>query len=242
MVKLIKQSNWLTGSMIFFMPILLIFFLGSQMAVGQVRSKFEAYQRIPEITSLSELESIPAGQVVMLRGRMAEAIVPAASPMQELVVFQERPADGREVRYREEFPLEFPELGLDLPDGTVMILPSQTRERVIQNELHQVRQGDRDYTGFRVGDLVTVQGEWQPAGGPTLIDVTGISGSDKQSLMAGWQDAFRKVSWARNGFGLLTAVSLILLVIQLRRRRGRSSPPSEEEAWPTPETKTAPTA
>lgn len=46
----IRQSNWLTGSIIFFMPILLIFFLGSQMAYSHVKGKFDAYQGIPEVT------------------------------------------------------------------------------------------------------------------------------------------------------------------------------------------------
>ena len=73
MLKFIKQSNWFTGILIFFMPVTLIIFLGSQMAYSQVKSKFEAYQNIPEITTLAELENLPAGQLVMLRGRISEA-------------------------------------------------------------------------------------------------------------------------------------------------------------------------
>ena len=163
MFKLIRHSNWFTGAMIFFMPVLLIFFLASQMAYGQVKGKFEAYQAIPELTRLSALANLPAGQVVMLRGAISPANQdhsqdPAAP---DLIIFRERPAEGREVRFQEEFPLVFPEFVLDLPDGPVVISPSQTRERVIHHEIHTVTIGDRQRTGFRPGDMVTVQGEWR---------------------------------------------------------------------------------
>ncbi len=243
MFKVINKSNILTAAILFLMPVTLIFFLSSQMAYSQVKGKFEEYQTIPEVTSLTELESMPVGKVVILRGQISEDTPfrgDAVAP--NLIVFQERPAGGREVRYQEEFPLVFPGFIIDLPDGSAAILPSQTRERVIQNELHTVVDGDRERTGFRIGDTVTVQGEWQPeiAVMPALDDVTGITSIDKQSLIADWEDAFQKVSWARNGLGLLTLISLILLVVQLRRIK--SNKKSEEaDAWQNQETKTAPT-
>ena len=119
-------NSWLTGMLLFLVPILLIFFLGSQMAYSQVKGQFEPYQHIPEVSNLSALAGLPAGQVVMLRGQISEA-----TPRQELdevasdlIIFQVRPADGREVRFQEEFPLVFPEFVMELPDGIVAILPS----------------------------------------------------------------------------------------------------------------------
>lgn len=235
MLKFIKQSNWFTGILIFFMPVTLIIFLGSQMAYSQVKGKFEAYQNIPEITTLAELETMPADQLVMLRGRISEA-TPLHNGMlaPDLIIYQERPANGREVRYQEEFPLIFPEFVLDLPDGTLTIIPSSTREHVIQNELHTVTDGDRQYTGFVIGDVVTVQGQWQSF---ALNEVTGITSVHKQDLMSEWEVAFQKVGWVRDGSGLLTLLSIILLVLQLRRARASEK---ETEEWQTPTTKTAP--
>jgi hypothetical protein len=136
MLKLIKQSGWLTGSLIFFMPILLILFLGSQMAYGQVKAKAAIYQNIPEITQLSQLTAVPPGTVIMLRGQISEA-----SPRRrfdpvdpDLIVFQERPAGGRETRYQEEFPLIFSEFIIGLPPGQVRIIPSDARERGMHQE------------------------------------------------------------------------------------------------------------
>lgn len=244
MLKAISQNNWLTGLLILSMPVLLVFFLGSQMAYSQVKNQFEAYRHIPEVTHRSELAALPANQVVMVQGRMAlsEQIAslstsPAAAP--DLLVFQERPTEGREVRFQEEFPLVFPEFGLQLPDGSVTVLPSLTRERVIRHELHTVTAGELEYTGFRPGDMVMVQGQWQPASA-TLSEVTGITGADKASLLAEWRAAFQKVSWLRNGLGLLTLLGIILLAVQIRRlRTSRQSEASKE--WPTPKTKTTPT-
>lgn len=234
MLKLIGRNNWLTGLLIFSMPVALIFFLGSQMAYSQVKSQFGAYQDIPEVTHLTELKTIPAGQVILLRGHLAEA---AGSG---LLIFQERPTADREVRFGEEFNLIFPEIELILAGGTVKISPSMTRERVMQHELHTVKRGETTLTGFQPGDFVTVQGEWQPALN-TLNEVTGISGADKASLMTEWQAAFQKVSWLRNGLGLLTLMGLILLVAQLRQARVRPSLPENTECQ-TPKTETAPTA
>ncbi len=236
MFKVIGKSNWLTGTMIFFMPVLLIFFLASQLAYSQVKGKFEVYQNIPEVTRLSELERMPAGQVIMVRGRIpkkraqvAEAMGPGGEGVAAgLIIFQERPADGREVRFREEFELVFPAFVMDLPDGHLAIMPSLTRERVIQHEGHTVADGDRQRTGFRPGDLVTVQGEWQPGQVPNLSEVTGITGVDKISLVTEWEEAFGKVSRVRNGLGLLTLLSVVLLGGQLRGIKANKVTQAEE--------------
>ena len=244
MLKIINKSNWLTAVMIFLMPVLLVFFLGSQLAYSQAKSKFESYQNIPEVTRLAELEASPDGQIVMVRGRISEATPKHHLVQQDpnLIIYQERPADGREVRYREEFNLIFPEFVMDLTGGTITIVPSQTHERVIQHELHRILDGDYEYTGFRIGDTVTVQGQWQPQTGiaPTLNDVTGITSADKQRFMSDWQDAFQKVSWARNGLGLLTLAGIILLAVQIRRTKSRTKP-EEADSWQSQETKTTQT-
>ena len=242
MATFFSRTNWLTGVLIFFMPVSLVIFLGSQMAYSQVNSKFEDYKNMPELTSLSELAVVPADQLVMLRGHMVEGTPQSdlVSGQTELLIFQERPADGREVRYRETFPLTFPAFVLELPDGSVAIEPSFTRDKVIQAELHTVTLGDRELTGFRAGDLVTVQGQWHPtAAQPALIDVTGITSLDKQTLMADWEAAFQKVGWVRNAFGAATLVGLIVLVVELRRIRLNKK---EEKNWKNQTTKTAPTA
>lgn len=238
MGKLVGKINWVTGLLIFSMPIMLVFFLGSQMAYSQVKSQFESYQTIPEVTRLADLQNVQAGQVVMLRGQITgPAVGPGGS---DLLVFQQRPAEGREVRFGEEFPLVFPEFSLQLSDGVIKISPSLTRERIIQHELHTVNSGEDRYTGFRPGDTVTVQGEWRPET-LTLDDTTGITGADKSSLMAEWQDAFQKVGWVRNVLGLLTLLGLFLLVVRLRQ--AKTIPPSvESDICPTPKTETATTA
>jgi hypothetical protein len=262
MSHLFAKNSWLVGALIFLMPVLLIFFLGSQMAYSQVKGKFEAYQGITELARLSELADLPAGRVVMLRGRI-KALFSKNSPVKEshdLIVFQERPAAGREARYQEEFRLIFPEFGLELADGVVTVRPSLSREPVIQHERHAVSEGDRAYTGFRAGDTVTVQGRWQPGGSPTLDDATGVTGTGRAGLMREWQAAFQKVAWVRNGLGLLSLLGLALLLVQLRRARNDPLPadnaPSgygvssgvlstdqsqEEEAWPPQKTQSVPT-
>lgn len=240
MIAILKKSGWLVGGLIFFMPVLFMIYLTSQMAYSQVRGQFETYDRIPEITHLAELETLAPGTAVMLRGQISQATPPQpASPAGELVVYQERPVDGRETRYREEFPLIFSGFVIDLADGSLPIVPSTTEEGIIQHELHTVTAGDRRYTGFQRGDTVTVQGHWQPASG-MLEEATGLTSASKAELMREWQQAFDYVSWARNGFGALTLLSLTLLIIEWRRSRRRQSA-QEEEAWPTPETTTATT-
>jgi hypothetical protein len=236
MLKWVGKNGWLTGLLIFSMPMMLVFFLGSQMAYSQVNSQFQRYQNIPEVTSLAQLETIPAGQVVMVRGQIA--VSPPDVPSSKLLIFQERPTEGREVRFGEEFPLVFPEFEMSLNDGQIKISPSLTRERIIQHEQHTVTQGELTLTGFRPGDLVTVQGEWQPTTA-TLSEVTGITGTDKAGLMAEWQDSFKLVGWVRNGLGFLTLVGLVLLVVRVRQARTR---PMADEPCQTPKTETATTA
>jgi hypothetical protein len=227
----LRAGGWLTGVLILLMPISLIFFLAGQMAYGQVKGKFEAYEQIPEISRLADLEVVPAGQVVLVRGELAGT---------GLIVFREGPAAGREVRFQEAFQQQFPEFSLILADGTLTVLPSLTREAVIQQPLHTVTEGDRERAGFRAGDQVTVQGQWQPGQRPLLQEVTGITGLDKQALMAEWQTAFRWVTWTRNGLGLLTLVSVGLLLVQVRRaRRARSM---ETDTWTTQTNETMPIA
>jgi hypothetical protein len=70
-----------------------------------------------------------------------------------------------------------------LPDGVVTVVPGQQREHVIRGELHTISDGDRLRTGFRVGDSVTVQGQWQPQPRPALIEVTGITSADQITFM-----------------------------------------------------------
>jgi hypothetical protein len=242
MFKIISKSNWVAAIAVFSLPFLLIAFLAAQMAYSQVSSKFDEYQNIQEITRLSELEALLPEQVVMLRGKIS-ALTPQNTVLAEapdLIVYQQRPADGREVRFREEFHLIFPEFVLDLPDGTVTIIPSVDREHIIQKELHLVTQGDRDYTGFKIGDTVMVQGQWQPNSGPmpALIDVTGITSADKSALIVDWQDAFQRLTWVRNILGVLTLAGIIVLVVQIRKLK-RNSKTEDTDAWQNQKTKTA---
>lgn len=245
MLAFIRKSNWLMGALVFFMPILLVFFLGSQMAYSQVKGQFETTQTIPEFTRLSELLDIPDGQVVMLRGRIAPESCRwvICQTDSDLIIFKERPAGGREVRFREEFPQHFPKFVMSLPDGQVAILPSSTREHIIQDELHISIAGDRERVGFRVGDVVMVQGRWESRS-LLLRETTGITSLNKQQFIHEWQTAFQKVSWARNGLGLLTLFSLALGIVQFRRINAGGKTgyiQVEEEEWLHQKTESAPT-
>jgi hypothetical protein len=240
MLKIISKSNPIIGAAIFFMPIVLVFFLGSQMAYSQVKSKYEAYQNIAEVSRLSDLAQLSTGQIVMLRGRIASeschfTSLLACDSAQELIIFREQPAGDREIRFREEFDEVFPDFIMELADGSIIIVPSQTREPIIQHELQTISVGDRERSGFRIGDIVTVQGQWQPNPDPLLAEVTGITGADKAGLMREWYLAFQQVSWARNGLGLLTLLGLILLWVQLRRAKSNKI---REETWPPQKTTT----
>lgn len=224
-----KKQGWLAGSLIFFMPVTLILFLGSQAAYSQGKGRFETYLAIPEISTYADLSTLSADEVVILSGEIsAESLAGNSQPSQSsLLIFQERPADGREVRFREEFPLTFPAFMLNLPDGQVPIIPSDSDDHVIQAELHTVPAGDRVHTGFQVGDKIYVQGKWQPDP-PALLDVTGVTSVSQANLIPEWQQAFRYVAWARNGLGVLSVVSIIALVIHLRRAKAQAT---VEQPW-----------
>lgn len=241
MIKIIRNSGWITGTLIFFMPILLIFFLASQAGYSQVKSRFEEYRQIPEITSLAALQEQPNDEVLMLRGQIApETCQPTPCAPDDLIVYRERPAEGREVRFREEFDDIFYGFVMSLSDGgSVIIVPHGEYEPIILEELHAIPAGDYLLTGFQVGDTVTVQGKWSSEASDVsaLIDVTGITGGDKQSLIADWEQSFQQVSWARNILGALTGLGIIFLIIQLRRSR-RNNNHEETEEWHPPTTTT----
>lgn len=243
-----RKVNWLTGALILTMPISLIFFLGSQMAYGQVQRRYESYAAIPQITSAAELQALAEGVTVLLRGQIGAATVKQAESGGALLIYQERPLDGREVRYLEEFPLTLPTFTLQLTDRTLDVVPSQESAAAISHELHREAVGDREFTGFQAGDVVSVQGKWQPAANaqsaPQIIEVTGISGAEGEALLAELQSALQKVRLARDALGFLTLVSILALVIQLRRQRNRPSAghqtrDEEAQEW-HPTTETAP--
>ena len=244
MLNLIQKSNWFTGLLILFMPVTLIFFLASQMAYSQVQGRFEANLAIPEITDMAGLAAIASDEIIILRGQISPATPRPAveGPAADLIIFQERPAAGRDARFREEFPLIFPPLVLDLPDGSVSITPSDSDEIIIQGERHTVPAGDRVLTGFRIWDTISVQGTWQPQPTPALIEATGVTSADRAQFIAEWQAAFQKIAWARNGLGLLTLISILVLVVQLRRAKQTPLPQNDGELCPPQTPKTIPTA
>ncbi|MCE7989459.1 MAG: hypothetical protein DYG89_50550 [Caldilinea sp. CFX5] len=259
MKALLRRGDWLTGLLILSMPITLVFFLGSQMAYGQVQRQFVSYAALPEYTSLAEVQALPAGATILLRGQIADpatvtSLLPEAAPVaptEPLLVYQERPLDGREVRYLEEFPLIFPALALTLADGVVGVQPSQEGAPTISHELQRITVDDRAFTGFQVGDTITVQGKWQPAAEqslPLLVEVTGIAGVAKAALQTEVQAALQKVKLVRDGLGLLALAGMVLLGIRLYRYR-RNPPPQPEpfttdegaaRTWQTATNETAP--
>ncbi len=219
--RFIAGGGWFAWTLLLVTPVAAVFFLGSLLAYGQVKGQFEAYRNLPEVTTLADLDALSPGQTVLVRGRIAGA----GGEGDGLLIYQERPAAGREVRFGEEFPLVFPPFVLELPDGALTVTPSQSRERVIQHELHTLPAGDRVHTGFRGGDTVMVQGQWQPGASPGLAEATGITGGDKTSLFAEWDVAFRRLVWVRNGLGMLTLAGVLALAVEIRRRKQTSSAP-----------------
>lgn len=224
------RNNWITGFLILSMPISLIYFLGSQMAYGQVQRRYVDYTELPEYSTLAELQTAAANETVMVRGQLLAAEADQSAP---LLIYQERPLDGREVRFQEEFDLVLPKVTLALNDGEITIQPEAVEERTISHEVRTVAIGDRELTGFQAGDTVTIQGKWQPDAegntAPALTEVTGISGAEKAILLASVESALQQVGRARNALGILTLVSILLLVMQLiSRRRNRSSDPSND--------------
>lgn len=258
MKKLLSGSKGLMGLLILSMPISLVFFLGSQMAYGQVQRRYTTYVALSEYTQLAELQALPAGTTILLRGDLAGPVagsITTNSAAGPLLIYQERPLAGREVRYLEEFPLVLPPLALTLPDGALVIEPSQESERTISHELHRLTVADREFTGFQAGDTITVQGKWHPATAdqvrPRLGDVTGVAGVSKAVLQAEVQRALQKVRLARDGLGLLTLISIVLLVWQVYRQRQHpavtataeqtTATTEETQQWHPPTTETVPT-
>jgi hypothetical protein len=242
------SSHWIIGALMFCLPLTLILFLGSLMATSRIKGTFESSNGIPEVTRFTELETLAPGTVVMLRGRISHVSCqlspcPNDSKVSDLIIYRARPAEGRAVRFREEFGQTFPEFVLDVSGGRVVISPSQTHQHVIRDELHSVTYGNRELIGFRPGDTVTVQGQWQPEPytAPVLIEVTGITSHDKQRLLQEWQDAFNKLRWLRHISGLLTGLGIVGLLMHMRRRRAYNHT-KEKELWSLRDTTTeAPT-
>ncbi len=214
----VRRFGTLTSLFIFTMPIFWIMFLGGMMARGQVKGEFTVYQTIQEYTSLSALNAVPQDQVVMLRGKIVDGSSPDYA--NGLTVFQERPLNGRELRFQEEFPLVFPTIKLALSDGTVTI--DAAEGRVIAHELQRVedKARDREYTGFRAGDEVTVQGKWQARA--QLKEATGITSQSRAAIMAEGQYAFDRLETICTVLGILSIVPLVLFGVQLLRMRSRA--------------------
>ena len=102
------------------MPLLGIGFLASHMAFSQVAGKFEHFQSIPELTRLADLQTLRPETIVMLRGRLSQFGCASSSCASDaLNIYQERPAEGREVRFREAFEQSFPKAVVQLVDGRV---------------------------------------------------------------------------------------------------------------------------
>ena len=227
MRRLWRRLTWLSSALLVAMPLLSIGFLASHLAFSQVAGKFERYQSIPELTRLADLQTLQPATIVMLRGRLSHLACPSGpcasgSHLDDGIIYQEHPAEGREVRFQETFRQVFPPVVMQVPDGTVVVSPSTKRDPVLRHVHHTVLHGNRGRSGFRVGDVVTVQGQWQPGRTPSLVHVTGITGIGKQRLIADWQRALRQVAWARNGFGLLTVSGILIVIVRRRRARARS--------------------
>ncbi len=216
------NGRWLLGVCILAMPVLLVLFLGSQAATSQVRHTFAGYYGIPEITRWQDVTAVPQNTVVMLRGRLLD---PACreTVCSDLLVYQERPAPDRAVRFQETFGQSFPAFILALDGGNVVVAPEPVQQRIIQHTQHTQTSGDRQHVGFRHGDVVTVQGQVTHAPDPVLREITGISGHDKAQLMQEWQRAFWQMSWLRNLTGLGAGVGLLGLIVQIRRLRRAST-------------------
>jgi hypothetical protein len=233
MLKFIRNGGWLSSLLIFFTPVFLIMFLGTVLAHAQVKGEFTATKDVKEFTSLAALESVPEGEVVMLRGQIAEG--PALDWAGGLVVFQERPLDGRETRFLETFPLVFPTFYLQLADGAMPVQPSVEHEPVILHELQRIvdEPRDREYTGFRIGDTLTVQGTWSPESAssePALVEATGLSSIDRAGIIGEGETAFQRLNTIRLVLGALTLIGSILLFIQWRRVKAQEALDQTEES------------
>lgn len=217
-----RRFGTLTSLFIFAMPVFLIMFLGGMMARGQVKGEFTTYQAIQEYANLNALKAVPQNQIVMLRGRIVDGLSPAYA--NGLIVFQERPLNGRELRFQEEFPFVFPPITLALADGTVRVEAAEGRVIAHESQRVEDKARDREYTGFRKGDEVTVQGKWQASanGQAQLKEATGITSQSRASIMAEGQYAFDRLDTICTVLGILSLVPLVLLVVQLVRMRLQS--------------------
>ena len=96
-------------------------------------------------------------------------------------------------------------------------------------------------SGLRPGDMVTVQGRWQPdqAGVPVLAGVTGITGIDKAALLSEWCIAIRSVKWVSCLAGLLSVLGMVMLILRLWQWRANACT-KETKTWMHQTTKDAP--
>ena len=234
----LNRSGWNTALLIA-LPLMVMVFLGSQMALKQVASKSSVYVDMPEITQIAALRRLPPGADVMLRGR----IVAADDAGSDLVIYQERPADGRAVRFREVFDQRFPAMELALADGRARVRPRPESKYIMRHAPHLITVGDRQQSGFRAGDVVTVQGRLQldQDGVPMVVDVAGVNGRNKAELLSEWQEATRQVTWVSRVAGLLSALGLLVVILRMRQwwvyDRAK-----EAKTWRRQTTKAAPAA
>jgi hypothetical protein len=228
-----RLRKGLSSVLMMAMPLLFMVFLGSQMALKQVGHKLASYRDMPEITAISVLKRLPPDTEVLLRGRLLSAVTDVPElEAKNLIVYQEHPANGREVRFQEVFNPFFPALEIALSDGRVRMTPLPESANVIQHPHHSVTIGDRQRSGFRRGDLVTVQGRWQRdrVAMPVVTGVTGISGIDKASLLSEWQAAICNVKRVSFLAGLLSALGLVRLILRVRQWRVYHRA-EEKQAW-----------
>lgn len=237
-----RSRQGLDSVLMIAVPLIFIVFLGSQMALQQVVRKSATYMDMPEITQVAVLKSLPPNTDVMLRGRLVAVVTDAPDPeANDLIVYQERPADGREVRFREVFNQHFPTIEMALSDGRVRMIPRPESAYVIQHARHVVTMGDRQRSGFRLGDVVTVQGRWQPeqAALPVVTGVTGMTGIDKAALLSEWQLAIHDVKRVSLLAGLLSIWGIVMLILRVRQWRA-SRRAEETKTWAHRTTKDVP--
>ena len=252
-------------------PLFLIAFFSTQMAIGRMQSKAEEIRAIPEYLRLARIRQLEEAQDVIVRGRLVACAGPENCAEREaelaglkvpgppdLLVYQVRPAEDRSARFREVFPLIFPALILELEDGgQLQIIPrSGKEEKLIYHEPRTVESEEFIFTGFQVGDELSVQGVWPGSGSsspapatmpdsdegstlsdlPQLQEVSGISGRSKAEQDREAMSALASVVKWRNWSGVLGLIGLIFgLARAWRRRRGPASPgnSSSRQSLPT---------
>ena len=247
------------------MPLFLIALFSTQMAIGQMRSKADAILAIPEYRSLAEVSKLKDAEDVILRGRLigcaeagncaeqAAALAGLQVPGPEgLLVYQVRPAEDRSARFREEFPLIFPSIVLELEDGgQIEVLPrAGGTEKLIYHEPRSLESEDFTFTGFQVGDELSVQGLWPGSQAdamelndatssserPQLREASGVSGLSKVEQDSEALSALSRVERWRNVsavFALLGAIFGLLQVLLRRRERSTATSSTSKPALPT---------